>query len=64
MAVSGAAPEFAAAARALLALPRHELSQMGARARQCATRFHRPAVARLFLDQVGALCHRAPESHL
>ena len=59
VAVSGAASEFAAAARALLALPREELLRMGARARQCATRFDRQAVARLFLDHVGALCHRA-----
>jgi glycosyltransferase involved in cell wall biosynthesis len=50
------AEAFAGAARALLALPREELHEMGVRARQCAaTHFDRAAVARMFVDQLCSL---------
>ena len=57
--IVNSAEEFAAAARALLALPKKDLRAMGARARHCASvSFDRTVVARLFLDQVGFLCKR------
>jgi glycosyltransferase involved in cell wall biosynthesis len=55
MAPNGVA-EFAAAAQALVSLPRDQLREMGARARLCAARhFDRKAVARMFLARLDAL---------
>jgi glycosyltransferase involved in cell wall biosynthesis len=58
--VSNQVETFRSAARALLALPRKELREMGARGRRCAaSQFDRRAVARMFLEHVEALRQRS-----
>src|SRR5260221_9148299 len=52
--VSNQVETFQSAARALLALPREELREMGERGRRCAaSQFDRRVVARMFLELVG-----------
>jgi glycosyltransferase involved in cell wall biosynthesis len=59
--VSNQADEFREAARALLALPREELREMGARGRRCAaSQFDRSVVARMFLERVGQVVNLRP----
>src|SRR5260221_12741952 len=57
--VSNQVETFRSAARALLALPREDLGEMGERGRRCAaSHFDRIAVARMFLDHVGQVVNR------